>query len=149
MESRQGRQAETAEILQELSICALPHSEVGEPEMLLEVGVLRASVSTPPVALEEYLAQHGPASVARMEQAKLHERDLRDLGRRVEHQLRLRQLLRDPELSAANFQLGCWHLLEHKSYLHRYIEGSTLRLSDRNEIIAGQHVIDIAYNFEL
>lgn len=132
-----------------LSVCALPATDVGEPWLCAASGVASVSVTESPRAVRSLLRASGPAVAANLQRQKVAEAGLRDLGKRVELRLRLRQLMRSPELSADQFRRGCFRLLEHEKVLRNYVEGSILRLNDRNVIRPGQQVIKVAWDFEM
>jgi hypothetical protein len=57
--------------------------------------------------------------------------------------------MRSSEIKSDEFERGCYRMLENEKMLRNYLEGSIVRLHDRNVIRPGQQVISIAWNFEM
>ena len=131
-----------------LSVCATKATDMPTMTLLHQTGVMQVSVGSSAADVAALLAAHGPAVAHALQQQHVSEHGLRDLQRRVEMRLRLQQLKRSPELSATQFEKGCYRLLENQEFLKQYVEGSVIQLSDRNFIIPGQHVIRIAWDFK-
>lgn len=132
-----------------LSVCALPGADVPEMRLLHEVGVVQVSVESCATAVAAYVAAQGLSAADALQRQRAAQQSLRDLRRRVELRLRLQQLTIAPQLSATEFENGCHLMLAHRQFLVKYLEGSAVELSDRNCIIAGQHIISIAWNFRI
>jgi hypothetical protein len=123
-----------------LSVCAHAATDIAEAWLSSVTGVASVSVTESPDAVHALLSREGEAVVQRLMREKVAEAELR---------LRLRQLMRSPELSPEQFKSGCFHLLQHEQMLRKYVEGSIVRLSDRNVILPGQQVINVAWDFEM
>lgn len=132
-----------------LSLCALPAPDMPEMRLLREVGVVQVSVGSCATAVAAYVAEQGPNVADSLQRQRVAKQSLKDLRRRVELRLRLQQLTHSPQISAEEFENGCHLMLAHREFLVKYLEGSAVELSDRNCIIPGQHIISIAWNFQI
>lgn len=132
-----------------LSLCALPAPDMPEMRLLHEAGVVQASVGSCAKHVAAFIASQGPAVADALQRRQVAERGLKDLQRRVELRLRLQQLKRSPQLSIDQVEKGCFRMLEHREILAKFLEGSVVQLSDRNHIVPGQHVVSIAWDFEM
>ena len=110
-------------------------------------GVVQVRADCSAAQLSSELAAHAPRAAEQLRELAEKEAESAELSKHVERVLRLRRLARDGVLTHVQFTSGCWRLIRHRDTLERYVESSTLRVSDRNEIVPGAHVIDIAWNF--
>jgi Domain of unknown function (DUF4461) len=120
-----------------------------EAASLLPGAVLQARVDISLDALRAALADAAPAAVRHLRAVTEADAERKSLAQHVEKQLRLRTLLSDPALTHEQFKSGCYRLVRHRDWLAPYVESSTVRLSDRNEVVPGSHVMDIRWDFEV
>lgn len=134
--------------LKGVNLCACAPAEVPDLQVSLDTCVIKASTDVEPLSLFDYVGYHGPILMQKWEKRAATEDELSRLTRQVERCLRLRRLLRDPELSADNYKSGCYRMLRFQQPLFQLLEGSSVRLSTTNAMQPGSAVVDVAWNFE-
>lgn len=130
-----------------MSLCAMPVPDLKDFRLLQHAGVLQARVDLRGEEIAAFIAEQGPAVARALRNRKLAAQSLHDLRKRVELRLRLRQLNRSPQLSQECFEAGCYRMLDHQWFLLDYLEGAVVQLGEQNCVVAGQHMVTIAWNF--
>lgn len=132
-----------------LSLLAVAPADAEHPVEVLGGGVVRVRTDCGAAELGRALREHGPAAAAEVAAQEAQAQELRELGRHVELRLRLRTLAWDATLEHEEVKEGCQRLLRHRDFLAQYLEGSAVRVAERNEVVPGSAVIDVAWDFEM
>ena len=111
--------------------------------------LLQARTDAPLADLTSQLRAVAPAAARQLQELAAESEERRALTQHVEKQLRLRKLSVDPVLTFEQFKSGCHRLQRCKDWLAQYVESSSIRVSERNEMVPGNVVIDVAWNFDL
>lgn len=76
-------------------------------------------------------------------------KELESLKKQVERKLRLRQVIKDPNLADHLFRTGCIRLIDNATTLTPLLDGLSIRLTETNAFVPGKNYIDIAWSFQI
>ncbi len=95
------------------------------------------------------LQKHSHRITAAQHRKAIEATNMNSIRDRVERQLRLRHLQRDPTLPPEQFLSCCSRMLSNSVTLINLIESQSVRVSHSNVVSQDGSTIDIAWNFEL
>ena len=95
-------------------------------------------------------ALHTLGDKARLQAMRIKREDetIRALIKQVERKLRLRQVLKDPDLPVHKFKAGCLRLMSNTTELMPLLDGLSIRITETNAFIPGKNYIDVSWSFQ-
>ena len=115
----------------------------------VDAGAIFVPITSTSDAVAAAVLKFGPGAARVAEKAAHDENELSSLRTRVERKLRLRILVRDPQLPRSKFRAACLRMLHHSKELTPILDGLPIRVGEVNTFQPGQSHIDISWCFEV